>query len=83
MKALFVQMDCPNATHPEVLEATLDNKKIADQDSKAHSAILLSLSDGVLREVMEKASALSLWKKFESLYLKKSLANGLYFKKLL
>lgn len=32
---------------------------------------------------MEEASFLSLWKKFESLYLNKSLANMLYLKKLL
>jgi len=42
---------------------------------KAHSAILLSLLDGVLREVVDKEIATGLWKKLESLYMKKSHTN--------
>lgn len=47
---------------------------------KAHSAILLSLSDEVLREVADKETAAGLGKKLESLYMKKSLTNRLYLK---
>jgi hypothetical protein len=47
---------------------------------KAHSAILLSLLDGVLREVVDKEIATGLWKKLESLYMKKSHTNWLYLK---
>lgn len=50
-------------------------------DSKAHSAILLSIGDELLREVAEETTALGLWKRLQSLYLKKSLANILYLKK--
>ena len=44
------------------------------------SAILLSLSDGVLREVADEETATGLWKKLESLYMKKSLTNRLFLK---
>lgn len=60
-----------------VTEQTLDH------DLKAHSVILLNLGDEVLREVAEEESAVGLWKKLETLYLKKSLANRLYVKKYL
>jgi hypothetical protein len=44
------------------------------------SAILLSLSDGVFREVANEEIAGRLWKKLESLYMRKSLTNRLYLK---
>ena len=46
----------------------------------AHSAIILSLSDTVLREVAKAKSAVELWLKLESLYMTKSLANRLHKK---
>jgi hypothetical protein len=49
-------------------------------DEKTHSAILLSLSDGVLREVAHEETVVRLWKKLENLYMKKSLTNRLYLK---
>jgi hypothetical protein len=45
------------------------------------SAIQLSLSFDVLREVMHEKSAATLWKKLEELYMTKSLANKLRLKK--
>jgi hypothetical protein len=47
---------------------------------KTYSEILLSLLDGVLREVADEETAIELWKKLESLYIKKSLTNRLYLK---
>jgi hypothetical protein len=41
---------------------------------------LLSLANGVLREVVDEETAAGLWKKLESLYMKKSLTNRLYLK---
>jgi hypothetical protein len=41
---------------------------------------LLSPSDGVLREVVDEETTAGLWKKIESLYLKKSLTNRLFLK---
>ncbi|KAL6339122.1 hypothetical protein AAG906_024273 [Vitis piasezkii] len=48
---------------------------------KAHSAILLSLADEVLREVADETTAVGLWRKLESKYQKKSLTNRLYQKR--
>ena len=50
-------------------------------EEKAHNIILLSLSDGVLREVADEETTTRLWKKLESLYMKKSLTNHLFLKK--
>jgi hypothetical protein len=49
-------------------------------EEKAHSIILLSLLDGVLREVVNEKTIAGLWKKLESLYMKKPLTNRLYLK---
>ncbi|RVW55028.1 Retrovirus-related Pol polyprotein from transposon TNT 1-94 [Vitis vinifera] len=48
---------------------------------KAHSAILLSLADEVLREVADETTVVGLWRKLESKYQKKSLTNRLYQKR--
>ena len=50
---------------------------------KAHSAILLSLGDKVLRQVSKETTTTGLWVKFESLYMTKSLVNRLYLKQAL
>jgi hypothetical protein len=49
-------------------------------DEKAHSTILLSLSDEVLYEVAEEETAEKLWTKLEGLYMTKSLTNKLLLK---
>ena len=48
---------------------------------RAHSTIVLSLSDEVLREVAGETTAIGLWKKLDSFYMRKSLANRLHIKK--
>ncbi|KAH9764272.1 hypothetical protein KPL70_001465 [Citrus sinensis] len=56
----------------------------ADQriiNNKAHSTIILHLSDEVLREVLKERSAAGLWAKLEEMFLKKSLARRLYMKR--
>ncbi|RVW21953.1 Retrovirus-related Pol polyprotein from transposon TNT 1-94 [Vitis vinifera] len=55
------------------------NRKI-ELLEKAHSAIILSLGDTVLREVAKAKSAAEVWLKLESLYMTKSLANRLHKK---
>jgi hypothetical protein len=52
----------------------------AELKEKAHSAILLSLSDWVLRKVANEEIVAGLWKRLENLYMKKSLTNRLYLK---
>ena len=58
-----------------------DKDKAVEVESKAHSAILLSLGDEGLRKVPEEIEALVVWSKLESLYMKRSLENRLYLKK--
>ena len=53
----------------------------AEAVKRAHSAILLSLADEVLREVADETTAAGLWKKLESRYQKRSLSNKLYQKR--
>jgi hypothetical protein len=55
-------------------------EEMKELEEKAHSAILLSLSDEVLREAADEETDTRLWKKLESLHMKKSLANRLYLK---
>uniref|UniRef100_A0A803NRR8 Retrovirus-related Pol polyprotein from transposon TNT 1-94 n=1 Tax=Cannabis sativa TaxID=3483 RepID=A0A803NRR8_CANSA len=82
MKALLVHQGIHQAVDKEELkELGEDKKKIKEIEIKAHSAILLSLGDEVLREVSDEGTAIGLWEKLASIYLKKSLANKLYLKK--
>ena len=54
-----------------------DKKILLD---KAHSAIILSLGDKVLRQVSKEKIAAGIWSKLEDLYITKSLVNCLYLK---
>ena len=57
-------------------------KEVALQsEEKAHSLILLSLSDEVLYEVSDEETAAGLWLKLEKLYMTKSLSNKLLLKR--
>uniref|UniRef100_A0A803NT26 CCHC-type domain-containing protein n=1 Tax=Cannabis sativa TaxID=3483 RepID=A0A803NT26_CANSA len=80
MRALLVQQG--------IQDAILGDDKIRDKTDaekselmeKAHSALILSLGDKVLREVSKETTTAGLWKKLESLYMTKSLANRLFLK---
>ena len=50
-------------------------------NNEAHSAIILHLSDEVLREVAKEKTTSGLWAKLEELFLKNSLAKRLYMKR--
>ncbi|KAH9752684.1 hypothetical protein KPL71_014795 [Citrus sinensis] len=84
MRALLVHQGIE-----EVLEDPRTSKKISkvkDEDmqeamDKAHNTIILSLGDGVLREVGDQTTTAGLWKKLEDLYTKKSLTKRLSTKK--
>ena len=47
---------------------------------KAHSAVILSLGDDVLREVCKEKTVSGVWKRLDSLYMTKSIPNRLYAK---
>ena len=44
-----------------------------EEEEKVHSTILLSLSDGVLREVADEETATGLWSALENLYMRYGL----------
>ena len=50
-------------------------------NNKAHSTIILHLSNEVLREMSKERTASGLWAKLEEMFLKKSLAKRLYMKR--
>lgn len=55
-----------------------DKKLLPEILSKAHSALIMSLRDEVLHDVSEESSALAVWEKLESIYMKKSIAIRSY-----
>jgi hypothetical protein len=79
MWALLQQQGLAKILDGEV-PSTSSTKEMKELEKKAQSAILLSLADGVLREVADEEIAPGLWKKLESLYMKKSLTNRLCLK---
>ena len=81
MKVFLVHQGISEALNIEAMEFIEDKRKKIEIEAKAHSAILLSLGDEVLREVADEDEALGLWNKLSSIYMKKSLANKLYLKK--
>ena len=52
-------------------------------EEKALSAIQLYLVPHVLREVLDKTTAVGLWVQLEELYMTKSLANKIRLKEML
>ena len=59
---------------------TLLEEEKEDLLERAHSAIMLSLRDEILREIVDEEIAIGLWLKLESQYMTKSLTNRLYMK---
>jgi hypothetical protein len=78
IKAVITKLCVRKALQPRPADMTDD--KWEDLDEKALSALQLSLSPDVLREVMNAKSAAELWNKLEELYMTKSLANKLRLK---
>lgn len=60
------------------LPSMLSEKEKKDNLSKAHSALILSLGDRVLREILKEKSAAAIWSKLENLYMINSLATRLF-----
>ena len=69
MKALLVHQGLSEAIEPDAFQDSIDDKKkIQEIETKAHSAILLSLGDEVLREVSDELTAYGLWSKLDVIY---------------
>ncbi|XP_051119902.1 B3 domain-containing protein At4g34400-like [Andrographis paniculata] len=58
----------------------METHKFLEMDKKAHSSIILNLSDKDLREVATRTSVKAMWDKLEVLYMKKSIENRIYVK---
>lgn len=78
---MITQEKCIEALKSEVLmHACLTQTEKIEMVDKVRSSIILYLGDKVLTEVaMEKIMA-SIWAKFESSYMTKSLSHRLYLK---
>ena len=64
----------------ETLSNNLSKKEKQNILNKAQSTLILSLKDRALREISRESSGVAIWRKLESLYMTKSLANRLYLK---
>ena len=81
MRSLLVQQGLVKALGGESkLSPNLSEEQKEEMLDKAHSTLLLSLGDKVLRQVSKEESAAAVWNKLESLYMTKSLVNRLYLK---
>ncbi|KAL5798927.1 hypothetical protein ACOSQ2_003747 [Xanthoceras sorbifolium] len=76
IRALLVHQGLAKALKgKDALPKSMSDKDKDDILEKAHSAILLSLDDEIMREVSKEDTAAKLWLKLESLYMTKSLTN--------
>ncbi|XP_042983130.1 uncharacterized protein LOC122312550 [Carya illinoinensis] len=85
MRALLVQHGLQDALLGERKKGSSlkgEDRETVKEDilQKAHSALILSLGDKVLREVATEDTAAGIWLKLENLYMTKSLANRLHKK---
>nr|GEX86176.1 retrovirus-related Pol polyprotein from transposon TNT 1-94 [Tanacetum cinerariifolium] len=81
MRVLLVQQRCAVALEGED-KFPKDTKEEVKKEimAKAHSAILLLVTDEVLREVVDQTTAFELWDKLCEKYQNNSLTNRLYQK---
>ncbi|KAH9790976.1 hypothetical protein KPL71_003571 [Citrus sinensis] len=84
MRALLVHQGLESALEEDDLgdaSSSVSDEKKRQIQNKAHSTLILSLSDSILREISEEKTALGIWNKVEALCMKKSLAHRLFLKK--
>ena len=73
MQAVLIQQKCEKALKGEgALSVTMTQAEKTEMVDKARSAIVLCLSDKVLRDVANEPTAALMWSKLESLYMTKS-----------
>src|ERR1044072_1195621 len=81
VEALLGQQGCKPAITVEGVPADWDVARRANAETKAHSTILLSLSDNVLPEMIDKKTARSLWEELESKYTQQNLMGKMFHKR--
>ncbi|MFQ6634944.1 hypothetical protein Gotur_011225 [Gossypium turneri] len=82
MMAILVQTDLKKVVTEKKLE-NLNQTEWEELDKKVLSTIQLCLMNTVLQEVLIKKTSSALWKRLETLYATKYLANRLVFKQCL
>ena len=81
MRAILVQQGLEKALLPDVKwPAETPETQKGEIQSKAFSAIILSLSDNVLRSVSNVNTVTELWEKLEEVYRSKAMPNRIYMK---
>ncbi|KAH9762289.1 hypothetical protein KPL70_000762 [Citrus sinensis] len=84
MRALLVHQGLESTLEEDDLgdaSSSVSDEKKRQIQNKAHSTLILSLNDSILREISEEKTALGIWNKVEALCMKKSLAHRLFLKK--
>src|SRR3954469_10701645 len=79
MKASLILQGLWKAVEEKFTGVSEESK--AELIGKALSAIFMSVTDSVLREIASQETAAGAWKKLEELYAGKSLTNRMYLKK--
>lgn len=80
MKALLVHMGLTNVISREGIKSMANKFKAREVILKAHSSILLSLGDEVLRQVINEDFAFKVWEILKRIFLKISFVNKLILK---
>ena len=73
MRALLVHQGLESALEEDDLRdasSSVPDEKKRHIQNKAHSTLILSLSDSILREISEEKTALGIWNKVEALCMK-------------
>ena len=84
MRALLVHQGLESALEeedPETVGSSRSSEKMKHIHNRAHSTLILSLSDSILKEISDEKTALGIWNEVEALCMKKSLAHRLFLKK--
>lgn len=81
MRALLIQQGLELALEGEKkLPSTITKKEKGNILNKAHSALIICLSDKVLKEISKETTAAAIWTKLETLHMTKSPTKRLYLK---
>ena len=83
MRALLVHQGLESALEEDDLRdasSSVPDEKKRQIQNKAHSTLILSLNDSILREISEEKTALGIWNKVEALCMKMSFAHRLFLK---
>ena len=79
MRAFLVHQGLQSALEEDDLggaSSSVSDEKKKQIQNKAHSTLILNLSDSILREISEKKTAFGIWNKVESLCMKKILGTS-------